>query len=138
MKVRACDLGPVHEKSRARRGACPCGGWGRHFSRAGETVARSTDVHAAVPILVSGDTVKRKNSIAAFGNQALTVPPFYRMPRSICRSISKISSDLGARFCGGSRSAKGLAWHSQQNSSLSTRERRGGPVHVGGDRKRVV
>jgi hypothetical protein len=54
--------------------------------------------------------VKRKNSIAAFGNQALTVPPFYRMPRSICRSISKISSDLGARFCGGS------------SSSLSTRE----------------
>jgi hypothetical protein len=28
---------------RARPGACPCGGWGRHFSRAGETVARSTD-----------------------------------------------------------------------------------------------
>jgi ferritin-like protein len=50
--------------------------------------------------------VKRKKSIAAFGNQALTVPPFYRMPRSICRSISKISSDLGARFCGGSSSAK--------------------------------
>jgi hypothetical protein len=24
----------------ARRGACPCGGWGQHFSRAGETVAR--------------------------------------------------------------------------------------------------
>src|SRR5205807_5004040 len=89
----------------------PCGvrvkgGGGQQFPQAAETVARSTDAHAAVPILVSGDTVKRKNSIAAFGNQALTVPPFYRMPRSICRSISKISSDLGARFCGGSSSAK--------------------------------
>src|SRR6266702_4347697 len=25
---------------------CPCGGWGRHFSRAGETVAPSTDTRA--------------------------------------------------------------------------------------------
>src|SRR5256885_8959996 len=32
--------------SQARPGACPCGGWGQHFSRAGETVARSTDTRA--------------------------------------------------------------------------------------------
>jgi hypothetical protein len=37
--------------SRARRGACPCGGRGQHFSRAGETVARSTDTRR---ILCSG------------------------------------------------------------------------------------
>src|SRR5437870_847405 len=42
MKVRACEQARG-VCSRARRGACPCGGWGRHFSRAAETVARSTD-----------------------------------------------------------------------------------------------
>jgi hypothetical protein len=46
-RLRPCNrytTGRANWAQRARRGACPCGGRGRHFSRAGETVARSSDI----------------------------------------------------------------------------------------------
>jgi hypothetical protein len=60
-------------------------GWGRHFSRAGETVARSTDTRRTG---CSGVSAPLKDGATIFGNQAATVPPF--SPNGTVSMISMI------------------------------------------------
>jgi NB-ARC domain len=68
-----------HGLRRARPGACPCGGRGQHFSRAGETVARSTAASVANAVhqvqRFKGSVPQRSSLVLTCNRHTLSPPP---------------------------------------------------------------